>query len=177
MNAPPNGAASHFWLPKSSEANRPNFIRRPSGSRQQRFDRFQSPGPTSTRRAAMVANPSLRLPATRSHTFPHCFAPRRSFRGSSPEKHLDAAVLLPTELSFVAGNRKHLPESFHLYVFGVALGAERHQLATHGVGPLPGQFKIVAQAADIVGKAGQQHLGLRRLFLQIARKTLDILSR
>src|ERR1700682_299474 len=31
-------------------------------------------------------------------------------RGSSHDKHLDAAVLLPTELSVVAGNRKHLPE-------------------------------------------------------------------
>jgi len=35
-------------------------------------------------------------------------------RGSSREKHLDAAVLLPTELGVIAGNRQDLPESFHL---------------------------------------------------------------
>jgi hypothetical protein len=36
--------------------------------------------------------------------------------GSSHDKHLDAAVLLPTELSVVAGNRKDLPESIHLTI-------------------------------------------------------------
>jgi len=70
-----------------------------------------------------------------------------------------------TKLSVVAGNRKDLPETIHLYVSGVALGAERDQLATHGVSPLPGQFKIGARAADIIGKAGQQHLGRRPIFL------------
>src|ERR1700737_2406894 len=85
--------------------------------------------------------------------------------GSSHDKHLDAPVLLPTEFSVVAGNRKDLPETFHLYVSGVALGAESDQLATHGVSPLPGQFKIGARAADIIGKAGQQHLRRRPIFL------------
>src|ERR1700682_328301 len=71
-------------------------------------------------------------------------------RGSSHDKHLDAAVLLPTELGVVAGNRKHLPESIHLYVSRVALGAARDQLAADRRSPLPGPFKIGAGGGAII---------------------------
>ena len=112
-----------------------------------------------------------------------CWRSGRSLRdmespiGSSRDKHLDAAVLLPSQLAVIAGNRKDLSKSLHLQISGVALCAERDQLLTHGIRPLASQLKIGARAADIIGEARQQQLRRRRGLLQIARKPLNILTR